>query len=397
MAYRQSHYRRGYYRRTPNGGVAWVSPTIVRGYNYEPGIIDKNGHFTKFSYSDNGCPIIPRIIDEQNSIIEEICKLFSQLDSENRKRCLDILDAFDSQLDNAIMDAQQKETEPESSADLFRYSILEDQTVRIDGYKGIGINKIIIPHLIQQKRVTQIKAAAFKDITDVEKIVLPSSITHIGDKAFQECNKLKEIVLPESWVYIGEFVFKGTSLQKIIIPTNVKHIGEACFASCESLQFAKLPTCLDTIQPDTFFNCFSLKQVIIPEGVRIISKGAFQYTSLQGEIHIPHTCTEIDLTGFVKFDIPNLPALELHIPSTVKNIKFGGNEYSFTNTGMLRKSNIIICCEPESIAFNFARDNHIPYKPYKDIYIGESEYIKIHMIPIIINILLQWIDKKKKM
>lgn len=57
MAYRSSHYRRGYYRRTPSGGYTWVSPTVVSAYEYVPGSPTFLGRMPNIIYLDNQKPL----------------------------------------------------------------------------------------------------------------------------------------------------------------------------------------------------------------------------------------------------------------------------------------------------------------------------------------------------
>lgn len=111
--------------------------------------------------------------------------------------------------------------------------------------------------------------------TNIQSVILPSTITSIGDFAFYECWELSSIDLP-SVQSIGRWAFfTCKKLNTVIIPSSVKKIGSNAFAYCSGLTSVTLSQSLSTIDEDAFVNCSSLKSVLIPAAVAFIGKEAF--------------------------------------------------------------------------------------------------------------------------
>ena len=66
--------------------------------------------------------------------------------------------------------------------------------------------------------------------TDVETVILPSSLKEIGCEAFRWCKNLKEIILPEGLEVIGIGCFRDTAIKEITIPRSVKRIENYAFS-----------------------------------------------------------------------------------------------------------------------------------------------------------------------
>lgn len=96
---------------------------------------------------------------------------------------------------------------------------------------GENITEITIPQ--GQTCLTSCLAGS-----NIEKITIPDSVVELGEGAFEYCKKLKEVV------FIGDSKlteFRGTfyncfSLQNIIIPRTVKRFSEAAFLGCTALE-----------------------------------------------------------------------------------------------------------------------------------------------------------------
>ena len=96
---------------------------------------------------------------------------------------------------------------------------------------GENITEITIPQ--GQTCLTSCLAGS-----NIEKITIPDSVVELGEGAFEYCKKLKEVV------FIGDSKlteFRGTfyncfSLQNIIIPRTVKRFSDAAFLGCTALE-----------------------------------------------------------------------------------------------------------------------------------------------------------------
>ena len=67
--------------------------------------------------------------------------------------------------------------------------------------------------------------------SDVEKIIVSSSVKVLGKTAFGGSKKLREVVFePDSHLEsIGEMCFIGCGLKEIVIPKSVRAIGKWAF------------------------------------------------------------------------------------------------------------------------------------------------------------------------
>ena len=160
---------------------------------------------------------------------------------------------------------------------------------------------------------------AFTKCKNLTEIVIPDSVTSIGNYAFEACSSLTEIVIPNSVTSIGEYAFYGCSgLTSIVIPDSVTSIGNSAFYNCSSLTEITLPfvgaskdnttnthfgyifgassysnnysyvptslkkvtiTSATSIGGDAFYDCRSLTEIVIPDGVTTIGDYAFRYCS----------------------------------------------------------------------------------------------------------------------
>jgi len=110
--------------------------------------------------------------------------------------------------------------------------------------------------------------------SDIESIILPSTLQTIGTNAFENCVKLKSINLPNTVENIDVYGFSGcTSLKSINIPQNIKMISDSAFINCAALEIVYIPTIenLNSIGDDIFNGCNFESLTFITEIVSIES------------------------------------------------------------------------------------------------------------------------------
>lgn len=128
--------------------------------------------------------------------------------------------------------------------------------------------------------IMQIGAEAFKDNTNIKKLIIPSSVTQIGERAFLNCTALEEVyfvsinhredgagnVINENvdWADLSimlESAFEGCTNLKKVDFSNVKKITVAnrCFADCTSLEELIDLQSVGTMGDYAFMGCTSLK------------------------------------------------------------------------------------------------------------------------------------------
>ena len=83
------------------------------------------------------------------------------------------------------------------------------------------------------RRNNKIDIACFRN-SDIEAIVLPSTIKEIGWGAFSYCENLKSANFPDGLENIAGSAFVQTALEKIVVLGSVKKLGNWVFGNCEN-------------------------------------------------------------------------------------------------------------------------------------------------------------------
>ncbi|MBE6627892.1 MAG: leucine-rich repeat domain-containing protein [Ruminococcaceae bacterium] len=126
----------------------------------------------------------------------------------------------------------------ETAPDALIFTMLEDGTysVRVNPEVDPPMDRIVIPATYNGAAVTAIADGAFKDMTALSEITLPSGILSIGNEAFYGCTSLRELILPNTTQIIGEKAFWGcASLTEFTVPASVTSIGKRIFGECTNL------------------------------------------------------------------------------------------------------------------------------------------------------------------
>lgn len=179
-----------------------------------------------------------------------------------------------------------------------------------------------------EEGVTEISSSAFYRCKALKNISFPNSLLVIGDGAFEECTALIDIKLPETIAVIGEKAFNHTgygyrnytsdsylylgnylldsddypyndsyeikegttliadgafrmcqNLKEVTIPDSVKIIGANAFANCTYLETVNMGNSVKIIGDCAFINCSRLKSIALPSSVTYIGDKAFGYFS----------------------------------------------------------------------------------------------------------------------
>ena len=175
----------------------------------------------------------------------------------------------------------------EKTADGFCY-VESDNYVMITGYTG-DIKDLIIPDIIDGKKVTSIKERAFAE-SGIISVIIPSSIKEAND-AFLDCESLKKAEFAEGTETVPFGMLDGAaSLEKIILPEGITTLGAYCFAGTKTASI-ELPKTLVNIENHAFSGCSVLTDIYLPEGLNEIGNRAFEGTALKS-IKLPSTLKE---------------------------------------------------------------------------------------------------------
>lgn len=217
---------------------------------------------------------------------------------------------------------------------------------------------LTIPSMLGGLPVTRIGDYAFEKCYSIKKVVIPNGVTDIGNYAFSKCWSLTSLELPVSVKSLGAYAFdcaglttfeipngvvsiedgtfEGTSLTLISIPDGVKRIGNYAFRSCYNLSAVTIPQSVENIGQYAFDECPSLgdglvvvdgcvitmngdcpEKIILPAETRLVAGGVFFDCRSLVDITMPEGLISIGDSAFCNCSsITNLT-----FPSTLKLIE----------------------------------------------------------------------------
>lgn len=253
----------------------------------------------------------------------------------------------------SVKQAGKKEEKSDSDiAKNWKVEILKNGTLKLLSYKGSD-DVITVPEKIGEHKVTEIgdyvfspkqprctkdlkvtRAAikevyigdfikkigtyAFKECSNLEKVVLPEKLKVISEGMFQWCISLKKLEIPKSVTKIDSDAFdKCEKLEEVILPDGVKHISYNTFNECSMLANIEIPNSVTTIGDAAFWNCTALTNVIIPGNVQRVNWGTFGRCRKLEKVVCQEGVKEILLNAFK--GCKTLKILEL--PETLERIQ----------------------------------------------------------------------------
>lgn len=269
--------------------------------------------------------------------------------------------------------SSDREWVPCESDSLYEYEETS-RGLRILKYDDFDEPIVVIPNVIEGKKVIAVGNYAFKGCVGIEKIIVSEGIEILGNGVFLNCRGLKEVSLPTSLRGIGstdatgcpkilgceikyEGAFEYSGLESVTVPDGVKYVGENSFAGCSKLKRAVLPDKLKEIKENTFRWCKSLREVELPRELDAVRISAFEGCDVLQTVDLPEGVTSIEEGAFA-----GCKGLEsIYIPDSV--IEIGGGK----GTGFLktfgepdeRHENFTIRCNRGSYAMQYARAQQI--------------------------------------
>lgn len=153
---------------------------------------------------------------------------------------------------------------------------------------------LTIPDTIEGIQVTTLGESAFASCEDISSVVIGGGIVAIGDNAFSYCDSLFSITVDENNTYykdIEGILFKldseGNAYELVLYP-----IGR-------SDSNYTIPDGVEVITEGAFSGATTLTSVLIPESVTVIEEGAFRLCSSLTDVEIPNSVTTIGTIAFL--------------------------------------------------------------------------------------------------
>ena len=170
----------------------------------------------------------------------------------------------------AVMPVSAFATDAGTTSGNYTYKLNSEGEATITKYTG-NDSSIVIPKLWDGHKVVAIGAQAFMNCTSLTKVSIPDSITTIDYMAFCGCTNLEEVY------------FDGAS--------EIKELPFEVFYNCQKLATINIPASVETIALQSFMST-GFTDIVIPEGVKIISHQAFAKCTNLKSITIPSTIVE---------------------------------------------------------------------------------------------------------
>lgn len=126
------------------------------------------------------------------------------------------------------------------------------------------------------------KSEEVEIISEYESLPVKS----VGDFAFKNLNDLKKVVVPSSVLRIGEYAFSSCkNLEEVVINNGVTEICSNAFEFCASLKSINIPDSVVAIGSMAFFDCEEIESVTLPRKIDKIGGGAFSYTKWESSFN----------------------------------------------------------------------------------------------------------------
>ena len=175
-----------------------------------------------------------------------------------------------------------------------------------NGDKLLGVKyeydeDLYIPEDIRGVELKYIGNSAFKGLSCLESISLPSTILEIEESAFENCENLSSVEFNnnENLDIINEATFKNCiNLVSLIIPNNIKKIDKFSFQGCSKLKNIIHSGDLLEIDNCAFQYCTSLEKMNFKDSINRIGISAFEGCTSLGDLRFPQSLDSIGSSAF---------------------------------------------------------------------------------------------------
>lgn len=210
----------------------------------------------------------------------------------------------------------------------------------------IALEELILPNAIET-----LPLDFARNTTSLKRVVLPASLKTLGNTAFRYSGISGELVIPEGCTTIGQYAFANTNVERVVIPSTIQSIGAYVFYQCSSITDVISKSTI--IGAQMFYECENLKNINL-ENTVTIGKQAFNNpnggtTKIVGLV-LPEGLTSIGEYAFTRCDIT-----EIVLPSTLTTI----GQSVFLGCTSLKKVVALNTCFGQSMFQNCSNVNEL--------------------------------------
>ncbi len=170
------------------------------------------------------------------------------------------------------------------------------------------LNEEEVKELVIPNGVTDIGKYAFVGCSGLTSVTIPESVKSIGEWGFSACNGLTAVHISDlkSWCeiefyddnsnplkYAKHLLLNGNEIKDLLIPNSVKKISKNSFSGCSGLTSVTIPESVTSIGERAFSSCSGLTSVYIPNSITNIEDGTFGGCSSLSSVDIPNSVTSI--------------------------------------------------------------------------------------------------------
>ena len=156
-----------------------------------------------------------------------------------------------------------------------------------------------VPETLVLEGIERIGNFVFCDMEVIKQIVFADGLQYIGAWAFAWVDKTGSVALPDSVTELGESAFYGCLINDLKLSRNLRAIPDKCFRYNWLVERLEIPSSVQEIGPEAFYNSCPEK-VLIPEGVERIGYSSFPNVK---EIDLPASLKEIATDFYRKYPL----------------------------------------------------------------------------------------------
>ena len=156
-----------------------------------------------------------------------------------------------------------------------------------------------IREIICHENVEKIEEHAFDGCTNLIRVIMPGVKT-VEKMAFDSCESLRYIECKKLKKISRRAFVRCTSLQTIALP-SAEIFQPGLFSNCNSLMYARFGCKLKSFNSMAFFNCRSLKVIVVPMKYNLITDDTvfmqcgLKYAYLVEEVEVKDTISALQL------------------------------------------------------------------------------------------------------